>query len=284
MTAYRLRSVARSCLAGAVALSLAACGPFSGATPTVTPPLATIAPTTTPTALASPSPTAPPATAIPAATVTAVPPTATIAPPTATTVPPTSTPVPPTATTLPTATATLAPTATSTPPPPTPTAPPTLAPTATLPPPPPSAPSTTATDPQGLCSITLPTGFTATDGDVFTGLGGRATIALTALVAEPDATLDDVALPYISTATAAIADYQQSRAVKGTDSLRIDFAGRLTQPGTGTFYLKQFGTTVCALSFFVVQGTEINYEQTLTQLLASLRTAGAVGGAPRRLS
>ena len=270
MTAYRLRSVARLCLAGAVALSLAACGPFGGATPTVIPPTATIAPTPTPTAPASPSPTAPSATAIPTATATAVPPTAMIALPTATTVPPTSTPVPPTAT--------------STPPSSTPTAPPTLAPTATLPPPPTSASSTTATDPQGLCSITLPTGFTATNGDVFTGLGGRATIALTALVAEPDATLDDVALPYISTATAAIADYQQSRVVKGTDSLRIDFAGRLTQPGTGTFYLKQFGTTVCALSFFVVQGTEISYEQTLTQLLASLRTAGAVGVAPRRLS
>ncbi len=106
-------------------------------------------------------------------------------------------------------------------------------------------------------------------------------ITLAALPAGAGATLDDVALPYIGTATAAIGDYQQRRAIKGTDSLRIDFTGRITQPGTGTFYLRQFGTTVCALSFFVAQGTEISYEQTQAQLFASLRPAGAVGLAPR---
>lgn len=270
---YRLQSVARSCVVGVLTLSLAACGPFGGGDPTATPPTATVAPTAI--APASPISTAPAVTATPQPTATVAPPTATILP-TATTAPPTSTPVPPTAT--------VAPTATHTPVQPPPTAPPTLAPTATLPPPPTTIPATTAIDPQGLCSITLPIGFAATGGGVFTGFGGRSTITLTALAAEPDDTLDDVALPFISTATAAITDYRQSRAIKGTDSLRIDFTGHLVQPGTGTFYLRQFGTTVCALSFFVVQGTEMSYEQTLTQLLASLRAAGAVGTAPRRLS
>jgi hypothetical protein len=163
-----------------------------------------------------------------------------------------------------------------------PTAPPTLAPTATLPPPPPSAPGSTVNDPQGRCALTLPAGFAASGtAGLFTGAGGRATISLAGLVAEPGDTLDDVALPFVSTATAGIADYQQLRAVKGADSLRIDYTGRLAQPGTGTFYLRQFGGTVCALSFFVAQGTELSYESTLAQMLASLRVVGAVGVRPR---
>jgi len=159
--------------------------------------------------------------------------------------------------------------------------PPALAPTATLPPPPSIAPGSTVNDLQGRCALTLPAGFAVSGtGGVFTGAGGRATVTLAGLVAASGDTLDDVALPFISAATAGIADYQQLRAVKGADSLRIDYTGRMAQPGTGTFYLRQFGGTVCALSFFVVQGTELPYEPTLAQLLASLRLVGAVGVRP----
>lgn len=246
-------------------------------TATVPPPTATVPPTAAPSLAPTTAPTlAAPATAT---TVTSPYPTAPVA--TATTAPPTATTAPPTATIAPSATATAAPTATATAVPVPPTVPPTLAPTATLPPPPPSAPGSTINDPQGRCALTLPAGFAASGtGGVFTGAGGRATVTLAGLVAEPGDTLDDVALPFVSTATAGIADYQQLGAVKGTDSLRIDYTGRLAQPGTGTFFLRQFGGTVCALSFFVAQGTELSYEPTLAQLLASLRLAGAVGVRP----
>jgi hypothetical protein len=130
--------------------------------------------------------------------------------------------------------------------------------------------------------VTLPAGFAASGaGGTFTGAGGRATVMLAGLDAAPGDTLDDVALPFVSTATAGVADYRQLRAVKGADSLRIDYTGRLAQPGTGTFFLRQFDGTVCAVSFFVVQGTELAYEPTLAQLLASLRVVGAVGVRPR---
>ena len=284
---FSVKRLSTLCLAGFVALGLAACGPFGGATPTATvpPPTATIPPTAVPSLAPSSAPTGAPTAAATAVASAApspsiAPATATAAPPTA--APPTATTSPPTATLAPSATATAAPTATSTAVPVPPTVPPTLAPTATLPPPPPSAPGSTVNDPQGRCALTLPTGFAASGtAGLFTGAGGRATVMLAGLVAAPGDTLDDVALPFISTATAGIADYQQLRAVKGTDSLRIDYTGRMAQPGTGTFFLRQFGRTVCALSFFVVQGTEFSYEPTLAQLLASLRVVGAVGIRPR---
>ena len=285
---FSVKRLSTLCLAGFVALGLAACGLFGGATPTATvpPPTATIPPTAVPSLAPSSAPTGAPtaatavASAAPPVPPTVPPATATAAPPTA--APPTATTSPPTATLAPSATATAAPTATSTAVPVPPTVPPTLAPTATLPPPPPSAPGSTVNDPQGRCALTLPTGFAASGtAGLFTGAGGRATVMLAGLVAAPGDTLDDVALPFISTATAGIADYQQLRAVKGTDSLRIDYTGRMAQPGTGTFFLRQFGGTVCALSFFVVQGTELSYEPTLAQLLASLRVVGAVGIRPR---
>jgi hypothetical protein len=102
------------------------------------------------------------------------------------------------------------------------------------------------------------------------------------LQAEPDDTLDDVALPYISTTMAQIAGYQQTKVTKGADNLRIDFTGTIGQPGTGTFYLRQYGSTVCAMAFFVMQGTELAYETTLASLQASLRLANAVGITPHR--
>jgi len=94
--------------------------------------------------------------------------------------------------------------------------------------------------------------------------------------------LDDVALPFVSTFTAAIGDYQQTAVARGEDNLRLDFTGRTTAPGRGTIFLRQFGGTVCALSFFVVQGAAITYDQTVNALLASLRPAGAIGQAGLR--
>ena len=76
--------------------------------------------------------------------------------------------------------------------------------------------------------------------------------------------------------------YQQRGAIKGNDSLGIDYTGRASQPGTGTIFLRRFGSTAPTVSFFAAQGTAISYEQTPTQLLASLRAAGAVGYRPAR--
>lgn len=273
-------------LLGAI-VALAACAPFGDATPTPAP---------SPTATAqAPGPTAS-ATVIPTATTTA-----TAAPTTAPTIAPTSAP---TSVPVPTLTAMPAPTNTAVPPAPTVTLP---APTATLPATAPPAPSATvppptatvmpptlapvpptalagagATDAQGRCAITLPTGFAAAGGGTFSGANGRALITLTPLAIGASDTLDDVALPFVSTFTAGIGDYQQTAVARGEDNLRLDFTGRTTAPGRGTIFLRQFGGTVCALSFFVVQGGEVSYEQTVNALLASLRPAGAVGQAAGR--
>jgi len=275
-------------LLGAI-VALAACAPLGGSTPTAPPPTATVPanPTATPTVSA---------TLVPTAT-------------TLVTMAPTTTPAAPTSAPVPTVTATIALTNTATPlaptvtlPPPTATVPATAlpTPTATVPPAtatavpatlvprtPPIQTGASATDVQGRCAITLPAGFTATGGGSFSGANGRAVITLTPLVIGTSDTLDDVALPFVSTFTAAIGNYQQTAVARGEDSLRLDFTGRTTAPGRGTIFLHQFDGTVCALSFFVVQGGEVPYDQTVNALLASLRPAGAVGqagqwGASRR--
>ncbi len=263
-------------------VALAACAPLGGSTPTAPPPTATVP--------ANP-------TATPTVSATLVPTVTTLATMAATATP--ATPAAPTSAPVSTVTATIALTNTATPPAPTVTLP---APTATVPataPPTPTAtvPSATATavpatlvprtpptqigasatDVQGRCAITLPAGFADTGGGSFSGANGRAVITLTPLVLGTSDTLDDVALPFVSTFTAAIGNYQQTAVARGEDSLRLDFTGRTTALGRGTIFLQQFGGNVCALSFFVVQGGEVPYDQTVNALLASLRPAGAVG-------
>jgi hypothetical protein len=135
------------------------------------------------------------------------------------------------------------------------------------------------TEPQGLCAVTLPVGFAASpNGDGrYVGVDGRAIVALTATEAGPDDTLDDVALPFVGAFVATVEGYQQTAVLKEADSLRVDFTGRLAGPGKGTLYLRQFGRTVCAITFFVTDGTEIAYEPLLAQLIASLRAVKGVG-------
>ena len=233
-------------------VALAACAPFGGAMPTAAP-LSTATAPPRPTASATVAPTA----ALPAATATTSAPATALAPAVAATVTPTNTAIPP------------APTATA--------LPSTLVPIVPTPP-----AGAGATDAQGRCAITLPAGFAATDGGAFSGANGRASITLTPLVVRASDILDDVALPFVSTFTAAIGDYQQTAVARGEDNLRLDFTGRTTAPGQGTIFLRQFGGTVCALSFFVVQGAAITYDQTVNALLASLRPAGAIGQAGLR--
>ena len=247
-----------------VGVVLAACAPFGEATPTIAPPpMATIAPGPAPSAPSTPVTTAPAATAVPTAALTAA--------PTSMATPPSSTATIPAPTVTVPATPTLAPTATV-PPSTVPPIPPTLAPVSPTP-----LVGASATDVQGRCAITLPAGFTATGGGAFSGSNGRASIALTPLAIGASDTLDDVAQPFVSTFIAATGDYQQTAVARGEDNLRLDFTGRTVAPGRGTIFLRQFGGTVCALSFFVVQGGEVGYDQTVNALLASLRPAGAIG-------
>jgi len=102
-------------------------------------------------------------------------------------------------------------------------------------------------------------------------------VTLSALQAEPGDTLDDLALPFVGHYVAAIAGYQQRGVAKGADNLRVDFTGRVGEQGKGTIYLRQFGSTVCAIFFFVADGTELAYEPALAQLIASLRAVKGVG-------
>ena len=270
---YRPMTVIAALLGASVAL--AACAPFGAATLTATsPPTATVA--ASPTAGATPAPSA----TMPAATATVAAPAPTVA---ATPAPTGTVPSPPPTATIPMPTATPLPTAilaTTVTPPPATAIPPTLAPVAPTPP-----AGSSATDAQGRCAITLPAGFAATGGGAFSGADGQAFITLTPLDARASDTLDDVALPFVSTFTAAIGDYQQTAVARGEDDLRLDFTGQTVAPGRGTIYLRQFGGTVCALTFFVVQGGEIGYEQTVNALVASLRPARAIGhgGARARL-
>ncbi len=255
-------------------VALAACAPLGGSTPTAPPPTATVPanPTATPTVSA---------TLVPTATTLATPTSAPVPTVTATiALTNTATPLAPTVT-LPPPTATVPATA---PPTPTATVPPataTAVPATLVPRTPPIQTGASATDVQGRCAITLPAGFADTGDGSFSGANGRAVITLTPLVIGTSDTLDDVALPFVSTFTAAIGNYQQTAVARGEDSLRLDFTGRTTAPGRGTIFLHQFDGTVCALSFFVVQGGEVPYDQTVDALLTSLRPAGAVGQAGR---
>jgi hypothetical protein len=273
MRRYRSMTVLAMLLGATVAL--VACAPFGGATPTAAPsPTATTPPRPTVTATTAPTAT------VPAATATAAVPATALAPTVAATLAPTNTAVPPALTAT-------APAPTM---PPTTAIPPTLS--ATVPPPPATAILPTlasvsptavaavgATDTQGRCAVTLPAGFAATGGGSFSGANGRAFITVTALDAGASDTLDDVALPFVGTFTAAVGDYQQTAVARGEDNLRLDFTGRTVAPGRGTIFLRQFGGTVCALSFFLVQGGEVTYDQTVNALLASLRPAEAIGWA-----
>jgi hypothetical protein len=92
--------------------------------------------------------------------------------------------------------------------------------------------------------------------------------------------------PFPQRFTATIGDYQQTAVTRGADDLRLDFTGRTVAPGRGTIFLRQFGGTVCALSFFAVQGGALSYDQTVNALLAALRPAGAIGqtGTPEWMS
>lgn len=235
------------------AVGLAACAPFGDSTSIATP---TVARTSAPSTIG-------PATMLPA-TMAATAPSAAALP---TVIAPATAPPPTTA-------------STSVPPIPSTTLPPpstvVLSPAASLTPTGVSGP--TATDKEGRCAITLPAGFAAAGGGgVYSGADGRVTVTLTALPAQAGDTLDDVALPFVSTFTAEIGDYQQTRVARGADSLRLDYTGRTTAPGQGTIALRQFGGMVCALSFFAAQGSRIHYEQIVEQLIASLRPVGSVG-------
>lgn len=252
-------------------VALAACAPFGAATPTAAPPPTMIAPPSSTT-----SATVVPTATVPAASATTAAPATALAPTVAATATPTNTAIPPVPTASVSVTTILAPSATV-PPPPATALPATLVPIAPTP-----LAGATATDAEGRCAITLPGGFAATGSGAFSGSNGRATITLTPLAIGASDTLDDVAVPYVSTFMAAIGDYQQTAVARGEDTLRLDFTGRTTAPGRGTIFLRQFGGTVCALSFFIVQGTEIPYDQIVNALLASLRPAGAIGQAGTR--
>lgn len=251
------------------ALTLTACAPSGEVTPNGAPlPSATVraSPTANATiipAVPSPVATAPVATPVPTATATIAPTNTAIPAVPTTPIPATLATPPPTAIPAPSATA------------------PPLTATAVAPTPIPVSPTplsgTSATDAQGRCALALPPGFAATGAGIFSGANGRALITLTALAVGANDTLDDVALPFVSAFTAPIGDYRQTAVARGADDLRLDFTGRTTAPGRGTIFLRQFGGTVCALSFFVAQGTEITYDQTVNALLASLRPTGAVG-------
>lgn len=225
-------------------------------------------------------------TATPLPTVTSVPVTATaqqVAVVTPTT--PSVAPAPPTAT------ATIAPTATATMPPVTPITSATLA-SPTMRPATPGTPGTpvqgAATpvplpigdtqliqDEQQACEMRIPVSFapTSTPG-AYAGLDGKALIALQSLNVGPDETLDDLALPFVGEFIPTVEGYEQTAVIRLADNLRIDFTGNLLGRGNGTLYFHQFGTTICAVTLFVGEGTSITYEAFFEALIASLRPKG----------
>ncbi len=113
--------------------------------------------------------------------------------------------------------------------------------------------------------------------DTYSGFAGRVRVTLTALAAEPEDTLDDLALPFVGTFAGTVAEYRQTAVSKGAESLRVDFIGRLGSSGQGTLYVRQFATTTCALTFFAFPGPDLTYEALLIQIIAALRAVRAVG-------
>ena len=227
------------------------------ATPTAS--RAELAPTST-TTNDAPTPTG--AVALAAIPATAPPATATPAP-TGTAPLPISTPSP-TASPAPSATATPAPTDT-----PAPTAPARqVPPTAT-----PARP--TVLDPDGQCQLALPAGFTeeTPGGGYFPAIDRSGFAALDSPDTRNGAiSFDTAAQIVITTMKSALQNYQQTDLNKGQGTIQVQFtANSEGRAGRGTIYFRQFGNTVCAATFYLLQGSALPYDATLQGLTTSLR-------------
>lgn len=177
---------------------------------------------------------------------------------------PTATDLPPTPTALPTSTPTPRPTPTATRPAPT-------RPAAT----PLPALGNTVYDPTGRCRLDLPAPFVertpgsgyfpASDRSGFVGLDAHA-------LAGGTRSRDDVVNAALRGVHALVVDYGQSAANWQGDTLRVAFTGGLLNlNGQGTVYFRQFGDTICQLTFFVLDIAPQAREKVLDPLIASLQ-------------
>ena len=133
----------------------------------------------------------------------------------------------------------------------------------------------TIRDARQACELMLPAGFAATSNPGgFASSGGKVLIVLQSLSAGSDNGLDDLALPFVGAFIPTVAGYEQTAVIKVADSLRIDFTGGLPQPGRGTLYFRQFGPTICVVTYFVADGAGIAYDAVFDALVASLRPRG----------
>lgn len=226
------------------------------------------------------------ATATPAPAATATPPQATATPAAASVA---TSPAPPPLPTIPPATPAPSPTATqiatpsvATPAPATPQRPGPIAGSAT---PPPATPATPLAgdliveDPERACAVALPPGFTPVSANPgsFAAADGRALLTLASLTANPDDTLDDLALPFVAAFIPLVTNYQQTIVTKQDDSLRIEFTGQIGAVGKGALYFRQYGRIACAVILFVADGAATPFDATLDLLIASLHGLKGVG-------
>lgn len=129
-------------------------------------------------------------------------------------------------------------------------------------------------DSDGRCQITLPTGWNedAPDSGEFIAIDEQGFGLLTSVKSEPGLTLDTAARTYVGFFSALVAGYTETSTVMTGDSRRTDFTGELGTAGQGTFYFKQFSTTICALVIFTYHTSLLPHGPTSAATIGSLQT------------
>ena len=175
---------------------------------------------------------------------------------------PTRTPIPPTAT------MTVAPTRVR----PSPTA--TLAPT--MPPTPTVAKlgtKLTVFDESGSCQMGLPDGFTsAGEGtDTWVSTDRYVFIGLELIRSTPPIGIDDATVLGLNAVKQVVGGLEETKRTNGIGTRRITFSGTLGQaPGSGTYYIRQFGQDFCQVTVIAAQGTALQIDPIVETVIGNL--------------
>jgi hypothetical protein len=133
-------------------------------------------------------------------------------------------------------------------------------------------------DAQQACELTLPVGFdqnvSSSPNDSYIADRGVLRISLQSLTVGQDEAFDDQTLPFVGAFIPTVEGYQQTSVIRLADSLRIDFRGQMSLPGSGVLYFQQFGSTICAMTVFAADASGVNVDSLLEKLIPTLRPKG----------
>ncbi|MBW3656590.1 MAG: hypothetical protein KY444_10830 [Gemmatimonadetes bacterium] len=136
----------------------------------------------------------------------------------------------------------------------------------------------------GPCAATLPAGFAEdAPGSGYYPARNRSGFAA---VDAPDTAGGGVALPDAAQSVlngfqTVVPGYRQTRLERNGDTLRVEFTGTVDgRPGRGTAHFMRFGTTVCGVTLFLLEGSDIAFDPTLRALTESVRAGDPAAPPP----